>query len=340
MFNLTLTQLAILGGIFLGVALITFYIIFRISTARRLMKERLQQTATESGVALGYYPDMLMGEMTPALAAQVPMSEAKKTDLQKDLLAAGYYRKTALLEYGAIRTILTFTPIILALIWALMADREQLTTILFLGALGAMAGFSLPRVYVVARGKIRARQIERALPVAVDMLVMCLSAGLNLLSSIRRVRRELRIAHPVLAEEFEIVRMQAELSNLQFALQQMSDRVPVPEIRNLAMILIQSERLGTDTSAALLEYANNLRVNMRQRADAQANRTMFWMLFPTLLCLWIPAAIILIGPAVLEFGEFRRSQMSEFRSNRETIATVNRENVAPEPTPAATPLQP
>lgn len=327
--NINLVELGVLSAVFASVALLTFVIIFRAAASRRMLRERLQQSTTDSGVALGGYPDMVLGELTPALAAQVPMSEEKKTELQRDLLTAGFYRKTALVEYGAIRAVLTFTPLILALAWALLVDREQMLNLVFLGVLGAMAGFSLPRLYLVIRGKIRTRQIERALPVAVDMLVMCLSAGLNLLTSIRRVRRELRHAHPVLAQEFEIIHLQAELSSLQHALQQFAERVQVPEVRNLAMILVQSERLGTDTSAALLEYSNNLRTNIRQRADAYANKTMFWMLFPTLLCLWIPAAIILIGPAVLEFNEYRRTGLQEQqRTAREELQNLREQRVA------------
>jgi tight adherence protein C len=322
-------EIAVLSAVFLGIAGLTFLIINHAAASRRAMKERLkQQGPPDSGLALGYYPDMVLGEMTPAIAAQVPMSEEKKTELQKDLLAAGFYRKTALVEYGAIRAILTFAPLIGGLLWALLGEREQMLTAIFVGVVAAMAGFSLPRLYIVLRGKIRGRQIERALPVAVDMLVMCLSAGLNLLASIRRVRREMKNAHPVMATELEIVRMQADLSSLQLALQQFAERVQVPEVRNLAMILVQSERLGTDTSAALLEYSNNLRTNIRQRADAYANRTMFWMLIPTLLCLWIPAAIILIGPAVLELSQFRSASVREqWRSAREELRNINRDSV-------------
>jgi tight adherence protein C len=334
--NFNLLELAILAAVFFGIATLTFVIIYRAAASRRATKERLQQQSpSPSGVTLGYYPDMVLGELTPAIAAQVPMSEEKKGELQKDLLAAGFYRQTALVEYGAIRAILTFSPLIGGLLWALLGDREQMVTAIFVGVIGAMAGFSLPRLYIVLRGKVRARQIERALPVAVDMLVMCLSAGLNLLASIRRVRRELRVAHPVMATELEIVRMQADLSSLQLALQQFADRVQVPEVRNLAMILIQSERLGTDTSAALLEYADNLRTNIRQRADAYANRTMFWMLIPTLLCLWIPAAIILIGPAVLELSQFRSTaaMRDQWRNARDEVQTINREAAGTARTP-------
>jgi tight adherence protein C len=328
-----LVELGVLGGVFAGVAALTFLLIQRLAENRRLLRQRLDQPAA-GRMSLDAPAEMIMGPLTSALAAQVPMSEEKKSELRKEIVAAGFYRQTALIEYAAVRAVFTLVPLILALIGALMVDREQMLTVVFLGVLGVMAGFSLPRLYLVIRAKLRARQIERALPVAVDMLVMCLSAGLNLMTSIQRVCRELRHSHPVLAQELDIICLQAELSSLPLALQQFAERVQVPEVRNLAMILLQSERLGTDTSAALFEYSNNLRINIRQRADAYANRTMFWILFPTLLCLWIPAVIILIGPAVLEFNEYRRTGLREqYRTAREELRGLSpvRTPAPPEP---------
>jgi tight adherence protein C len=85
----------------------------------------------------------------------------------------------------------------------------------------------------------------------------------------------------------------------------MADRAPVGEVRNLAVLLIQSGRLGTSVASALTDLADGYRVSLRQRAEAQANRTSFWMLFPTTFCLLVSAAIILIAPAFLEFSQQR-----------------------------------
>lgn len=288
--------------IFVLVAAAAFLVLYRAGLRRKRMAERLQQHP-ESDPGLGSRTDLILGPLTPALAAQVPMTETAREELQRELRAAGMYRRSALTEYAAIRTVLILVPLVVAGLLALMVDKPRIPQVLIGGLIGALLGYSLPRLYVYMRGRARARQIERGLPMALDMLTLCLSAGQNLLASLQRVSSELYFAHPVLAEELEIVRQQAELHNLEHALQQFTARVQVPEAYNLAMILIQSERLGTDASQTLLEYAGSLRVGMRQRADAQANRTTFWMLFPTLLCLWIAAIIILVGPAVLEFRE-------------------------------------
>jgi pilus assembly protein TadC len=152
-----------------------------------------------------------------------------------------------------------------------------------------------------------------------------LTAGQNLVSALGQVASELRHSHPVLSKELTIVHRQAELHSMETALQQWADRVQVPEVSNLAMLLIQSERLGTDTAATLTEMANNFRATARQRAESQANRTSFWMLFPSVFCFWVAAAIMLIGPAYLEFFDYRqRNNTQNSESTRRSLERANR----------------
>jgi tight adherence protein C len=324
------SELLWLGVIFLLIFGLSFLLIYRLSLPGKA-SERLKPKEDLSASK----PELILGELTPGLAEQVPMAEESRTDLKRDLMAAGFYRPTALVEYAAVRTVLTLLPLIVAGVVALFVDNSQLLTVLGAGIVLAMAGYSLPRLFLFLRARLRARAIERGLPVAVDMLTLCLSAGQNILAALQRVSTELKYSFPVLSDELEIVRQQAELRSLQHALQQFADRVPVPEFRNLSMILIQSERLGTDAASTLLEYSSNLRTTLRQRADAKANRTMFWMLFPTLLCLWIPAGIVLIGPAVLEFQSYRRGVLQQWRDARRELREV--QGVGRPTSPSSTP---
>src|SRR5262249_40351862 len=139
----------------------------------------------------------------------------------------------------------------------------------------------------------------------IDLIGLSLTGGQNIFASLTRVCRELRHSYPTLAQELFIVHHQAELSSLDLALQHFANRTNLQEVRTLALVLAQSERLGTDISQALLESSSNSRTNLRQRAEAYANRASFWMLFPTVICLWIPAIIILFGPVYHEFWQKR-----------------------------------
>jgi tight adherence protein C len=265
-------------------------------------------------------------DLTPVLAAQIPNSETDRRELEKELRTAGYFGRRALLEYAAVRAVLVLTPLIGAGILALGVDDDQMWKVIAGGLLLAMLGYSLPRVYLYYRGRERMRKLENALPVAVDMLTLCITAGQTLTASLGRVAKELAPAHPLMSAELAITKRHAEISNLPHALKQLAHRVPIGETRNLALILAQAERLGSETGPALLEYANNIRTGMKQRADTRANQAMFWMLFPTLLCLWIPAAILLVGPAILEFRSERQKIFQQWRQSRDQLKTVNQAN--------------
>ncbi|MCS7168483.1 MAG: type II secretion system F family protein [Gemmatales bacterium] len=281
--------------------------------------------------------ELTLGPVAEALARGLPTPEAMRTELQRDLWAAGYYHTNALPYYLALRTALTLLPIIGALILALLVQPELITRVLVAGIILAALGFSLPRAFVVLRGRMRARAMERGLPHAVDMLTLCLTAGMNVPQALYRVSQELRRPYPILADEFLLAAQQAELRNLAFAMQQFADRTQVAEVQNLAVVLGQAERLGTDIAAGLLEYSSSMRTALRQQADGIANRASFWMLFPSVLCLFIPAVIILVGPAFLELREFRAFSVREdIRRLHEAFQQANPQALLP--TPGAPPL--
>lgn len=296
-------------GVFALVTGVTLTVFLVLQARRQKIEDRLRNDAEDEASLLGGDKDLVLGDMTAAFAAQIPVAEADRSQLERELRQAGYYRPTALMEYVALRAIFIFVPLIGAGLIALTNESVEQTSWIWMAAVVlAMLGFSLPRVYVYFKGKSRMHQIERGLPTAIDMLTLCMTGGLNVMISLTRVVKELHIAYPVLASELEIVRQQAELKTLDFALAQFADRVGLPHLRNLLVIMSQSENLGTDAVTTLREYADDMRINMRQRADEMANKAPFKLLFPAYL-LAIGAAILLISPTVLEFAAFRQANM-------------------------------
>jgi pilus assembly protein TadC len=277
---------------------------------RRQRAQARLRDVQDSEAAGGSTPELILGDVTEAFSGQIPMTEQGKTELQRELRAAGLYRPTSLMEYAALRALLTITPLIAAgvatLIWA---ETFEGALRIWLGAvLAAMLGFSLPRLYLSFKSRMRKRAIERALPTAIDMLTLCLSAGLNVLSSLERVASELGTAYPELAVELQLVRRQADLRSLEFALQQFADRTDLDQLRNVSVLLSQSERLGTEGVSILREFADNLRLGMKQNAEAQANRAPLKMLVPGYL-MGIGLLILVITPFAMEIAAFRRDNV-------------------------------
>jgi tight adherence protein C len=301
-----------LSGLFVVVAGLCFVSMQGLSRRRERVRQRLGTAETDSTA------ELVLGDMTSALAETGPMSESAQAELTRELRDAGYYRPTALLEYRAVRALLVLIPLFATGAIALLVDQPYMPVVAGVGLAVAGLGFSLPRVWLNYRGRVRARRIERGLPVAVDLLTLGLTAGQNILIAMHRVSREIRPAYPELSEELQIVARQADLRSLQHALEQLADRVRIPEVRTLALILAQSERLGTDAASALLEFSTNFRTTLRQRADAYANRASFWMIFPTLFCMWIPAAALIVGPIFYEFW-YRRAHIKDMMTRRQSL---------------------
>ena len=262
--------------------------------------------------------------------------------VQKALLKAGYYYPAALADFRAVRSLLTLLPLFFALELALL--WEDHTIMLFIVAYGIIAsviGFSVPRLYVNRQGEERSQRIKQSLPRALDLLSLCLTAGVNLIDAFGYVGRQMLATHPVLANEMLLTYRQAELRSLGHALMRMAERVQTPELSTVAYTLTQAEELGASTSAALLELSNSLRTNLRQQAEAQASRTSFWMLFPTTCCLFVAAAIIVIGPGVLEIVREGSELDNLNKESRSLIQQANRParlvNPAPPPPTEAGP---
>ena len=221
----------------------------------------------------------------------LPTTENLRVKIYRELRTAGYYRLNALTEMLALRNVLTLVPLLIAGILSGVIETEDIPIVAIIGVISAILGFSLPRLYIQVRGRNRSHEIERGLPTGVDLLTLTLTAGLNLQAGLKRVASELRNPFPDLSQEFALTGRQAELRSLEHALEQLADRVRIPEMRNLARILAQSERLGTNATTVLLEASNTLRTTMRQRAETQANRTSLWMIFPTVVLFPSPLAV-------------------------------------------------
>jgi tight adherence protein C len=273
---------------------------------RERVEARLVGTPS-SDPGLASNPELVLGDMTPALSGQIPMTEEGKSELQRELRAAGMYRPTALMEYAAVRAVLTILPLIAAGAIALFFTEtvENAARVWVGAAIVAMLGFSVPRLYLWVKGRWRRAAIERGLPTAIDMLTLCLSAGLNVVNSLQRVAEELSMAYPELGFELQLVRRQSDLRTLEFALVQFAQRVDLPQLRNVSVILTQSEKLGTDGVSVLREYADNMRMFMKQNAEAAANRAPLLMLIPSML-MGLGLGILIVTPPVMEIVAFNR----------------------------------
>ena len=248
--------------------------------------------------------DYVFGPATPVLASFLPENETAKLTLARELKQAGDYAPHARENLAATRFLFMIGSLLLGGVCVLMAP-PALERILLIGTVAMTGlGWALPSLMVKSRAKSRRSEVEQAIPDMMDMLNMCVSQGLTVPASLARIARDLKPVYPALAQELSITVDQAQVGNLNEALQNFAIRIDLPQVDSFTSLLTQTERMGTSVSDALTDYSDTMRESLRQRADERANQASFSLLFPTVLCLMPAVFMFLMGPAVIEFSKF------------------------------------
>ncbi|QDT56156.1 Bacterial type II secretion system protein F domain protein [Caulifigura coniformis] len=259
---------------------------------------------TWRGTPIADDSDYVFGAATPSLAELLPESDERKEVVSTTLKNAGYYSAHAWHNLAAIRCLGIVLPILIFGLLLVLVPEPLEPYVIGAMVVFAILGWSLPTIYVRTRAKNRLEEMGRGMPDMLDLLNMCVSQGMTVPTALARVSKELDPVYPALAKELKIVTDQARVGTLDQALRAFSNRVDIPEVHSFTSLLIQTERMGTSMSEALIEHSDNMRESYRQRADEKANAATFKLLFPTVLCLMPAVFMFLLGPATIELNDF------------------------------------
>ena len=232
----------------------------------------------------------------------IPTDEGERTKLQTRLIHAGLYRRQAMVVFLGVKVLL-IAPAFLC-VAASLIGVVTLWQGLIIGLCLGIGGLIGPSFWLDRMKRKRQSNFRRALPDALDVLVICLEGGLSLSAGLRRVSTELRTAHPELASELAIVQREVQLGLTSGeALKKMGERSDLEEVRSLASVILQSERLGASLVKALRVHAESLRIKRFQRAEEKAAVAATKVLFPTLLFILPAVFVVVMGPAAFRLIE-------------------------------------
>jgi tight adherence protein C len=175
----------------------------------------------------------------------------------------------------------------------------------WLAVLGALWGFAIgwlfPGMVVSSRTRKRQKEMVKALPDALDLLVVCVEAGLGLNQAMVRVAQEIGHVSPVLGEQLELTNLEIRAGTPRDeALRNLGERTGVEDIQSFVGMLIQTDRFGTSIADALRVHADVLRTKRRQRAEEAAAKTAIKMLFPLVFFIFPAMFVVILGPAVIQ----------------------------------------
>jgi len=213
--------------------------------------------------------------------------------LVRRLMLAGYRKPFHADIFAGTRLLL---PLIAGLAVALWVKEN----VIFLFILAVVLAFFSPEFWLNYAINKRREHIKRSLPDALDLLAICMEAGLGLDQAIVRIGQELRLSHPELSEELLQINLEQRAGNPRIgAWRNMADRVDVESVRSFVNMLVQTERFGTPISKSLGAFSDALRTQRRQRAEELAAKTTIKLVIPLVLFIFPSIFIVTVVPAVI-----------------------------------------
>jgi tight adherence protein C len=230
-----------------------------------------------------------IGRLLPAAA------DRQASRAQLAMIRVGYRGVDARFVIRGIKVILPVA--LLSMVVLSGVYRSAPLPILLLALVG---GVVLPELWLRWRGNARQRRLRRALPDALDLMVICVEVGLGLDQALMRVAQELRVVHPELSDELQIVTLEMRVGKTRIdALRELARRTNLDDIRTLVAMLIQTERFGTSIAQSLRVHSDELRTKRRQRAEERSAKTSVKMVIPLVLFIFPALMVVVLGPAII-----------------------------------------
>jgi tight adherence protein C len=256
-----------------------------ISTEEKQSKT-LRQTIQQSGFSIG-------GAM--AHLDIIPKSQAEVGVMQQRLIRAGYRTESAIKVFGGIRICV---PILLCILVFSLGG----SLFLYVAALGI--GYIAPEFALSRVIKKRQDRIRRGLPDVLDLLVICIEAGLSLDQATKRTTEELMKAQPTICDELNIVVLEQRAGRPRAdCWKHMAERTDVDVVRNLVSVLVQSEQFGTSIAKTLRVHSDTLRTQRIQKVEEMAAKTTVKLVFPLVLFIFPSLFLVVLGPAMITMSD-------------------------------------
>jgi tight adherence protein C len=191
-------------------------------------------------------------------------------------------------------------PAIFLLVCAVAGTRFGWNAKAILAALLAPIGYLLPDLWLNWKIRRRQRELAEKFPDAIDMIRLCVEAGLGLDAAIARVEREISLTCKPLYEELRLVNLELRAgASRERALKNLAQRIGLSDVDSLVAMLIQVERFGTNIAESLRIHSDTLRANRRRYAEEQAAKVPVKLLFPMIFCIFPSLMVALLGPALI-----------------------------------------
>ncbi len=225
----------------------------------------------------------------------------KKSTIRQKMIHAGYFGRTAVRNYYAIRVATALGFPLLFLVWLAVTPTElSLNVVLFVSVGVCAVGLLLPTAWVNRKIAMRQLAVQESFPDSLDMMVVCVEAGLGLDAAMNRVGAQIAPAHPILAQHFGVAALELRAGkSREEAMRGFSSRIGLIEINSFVTLLIQSDNLGTSIAQTLRVYADEMRANRMLRAEEKAMRLPVMLSIPLVIGILPSMLTVALLPAII-----------------------------------------
>src|SRR5665213_1722948 len=290
-------QLAVFAFLaaFLWISSLGVLIFYRQAALRRL--SQVVSRAAEASLlrSIAPTPGARIEKFVKPFQKVVPRSPSDVSTVQKRLIRAGYRDKSYV-------NIFYSSKVLVPGLLCILATVTQAYTLspLFVYAMAAGLGFLAPDFWLSNRISARQMKLRLGLPEALDLIVICVEAGLSMDKATMRTAEELRISQTGVAEELNLVYLEQRAGRPRAeAWKHVGERTDVDTIRSLASILIQADKFGTSIGKTLRAHSETLRTRRRQDAEEQAAKTTVKLVFPLVLFIFPSLFVVTLGPSMI-----------------------------------------
>ncbi len=245
------------------------------------------------------------GSVSTAMAPT--QAEKSKEQLRERLIHAGLYKNNSPTFYYMTQLMFASAPVLLGLL-AYNMGLLRFNVAILGGLTTGLAGVIAPGLWLDFRKSRRQTAIRRSIPDALDVITICVEAGLSLSAALVRVSKDLSGTYPLLATELTIVHRHIQMGKTSGeALRSFAERFDLAELRSLASVVMQSEKFGASIASALRAHARSLRKKRMQKAHEKAQKAAVWILLPTVFCIFPALFVVILGPAAYDIADLIRT---------------------------------
>lgn len=264
----------------------------------RLKRQAINPAAGNTDRAAGL--KRLLEAASPRLSEPLkPKSEKEVGALKKKLSSAGFRGEGAVAMFATIKALSALTGFALAGGVSLIIKGFTMHALMYTVIVGLVCLF-LPELVLTLMAKKRKEKVFLGLPDALDLMVVCVEAGLGLDQAMRKVSEELVRAHPVVGYEFKVCNQALQMGRTRNdVLKDLGERNNVDDLKTLASIMIQVDRFGTSIGQALRTQSETMRTRRKQIAEEKAAKTAVKLIFPLVLFIFPGIFVVLVGPAAI-----------------------------------------